>query len=87
MYSFVLICDQKNFAGTLSNFLIFSFDKIQAVYENEMMNIINGKTYPIVLDDDLVKKLRDKQSKLIKESAKSVSFSSVINQTLRKGIK
>ena len=46
-----------------------------------------GKRITIVLDDDLVKKLRDKQSKLIKGSAKSVSFSSVINQTLRKGIK
>ncbi len=46
-----------------------------------------GKHITIVLDDDLFKKLREKQSKLIKESAKSVSFSSVINQTLRKSIK
>ncbi len=46
-----------------------------------------GQRITIVLDDDLVKKLREKQAKLIKESAKSVSFSSVINQTLRKGIK
>ncbi len=46
-----------------------------------------GERITIVLDDELVKKLREKQSKLIKESAKSVSFSSVINQTLRKSIK
>jgi hypothetical protein len=46
-----------------------------------------SKRVTIVLDDDLVKKLHEKQSKLIKESMKSVSFSSVINQTLRKSIK
>jgi hypothetical protein len=46
-----------------------------------------GKRITIVLDDDLVKKLREKQAKLIKETTKSVSFSSVINETLRKGIK
>ena len=46
-----------------------------------------GKRVTIVLDDDLVKKLREKQAKLIKESTKSVSFSSVVNETLRKGIK
>jgi len=46
-----------------------------------------GQRITIVLNDDLVKKLREKQAKLIKESAKSVSFSSVINQTLRKSIR
>jgi hypothetical protein len=46
-----------------------------------------GKRITIVLDDDLVKKLREKQAKLIKETTKSVSFSSVVNETLRKGIK
>jgi len=46
-----------------------------------------GKRITIVFDDDLLKKLREKQAKLIKESANSVSFSSVVNQTLRKNIK
>ena len=41
----------------------------------------------IVFADDLVKKLRDKQAKLIRESTKSVSFSQVVNETLRKQIK
>jgi len=41
----------------------------------------------IVLDDDLVKSLRQKQAKLIKESTKSVSFSRVLNQTLRSSLK
>ncbi len=52
-----------------------------------MVNFIMGKRVTIVLDDDLVKKLHEKQSKLIKESIKSVSFSSVINQILRKSFK
>jgi len=46
-----------------------------------------GQRITIVLDDDLVKKLREKQAKLIKESTQSVSFSRVVNETLRKGIK
>ena len=46
-----------------------------------------GKRVTIVLDDDLLKKLHEKQAKLIKDSAASVSLSSVINQTLRKGVK
>ncbi|MBN4046051.1 hypothetical protein JYT57_00030 [Nitrosarchaeum koreense] len=45
------------------------------------------KRVTIVLNDDLIKKLRDKQSKLIKESKNSVSFSRVINEVLRKGLK
>ncbi len=46
-----------------------------------------GIRITIVLDEDLIRKLREKQAKLIKESAKSVSFSSVINQALRKSVK
>ncbi len=41
----------------------------------------------IVLDDDLAKKLREKQAKLIKESTSSVSFSRVLNEAVRKGLK
>lgn len=40
-----------------------------------------------MLDDDLVKKLHELQAKQIKESAKSVSFSSVLNDTLRVNLK
>ncbi|MEK0349525.1 MAG: hypothetical protein QQN62_07680 [Nitrosopumilus sp.] len=42
-----------------------------------------SKRITVVLDDDLVKKLRKKQADLIKKSVKSVSFSSVLNETLR----
>ena len=41
----------------------------------------------IVLDDDLLKSLRQKQAKLIKESSKSVSFSRVLNASLRISLK
>ena len=41
----------------------------------------------IVLDEDLLKKLHDIQAKQIKESSKSVSFSSVLNETVRKSLK
>ena len=41
----------------------------------------------IMLDEDLIKKLHEIQAKEIKSSEKSVSFSHVLNQTLRKGLK
>ncbi|MBA4718113.1 MAG: hypothetical protein HRO68_03035 [Nitrosopumilus sp.] len=46
-----------------------------------------GKRITIVLDDDLFKKLRERQSKQIRDSSKSVSFSRVINQTIRKAVR
>ena len=45
------------------------------------------KRITIVLDDDLIKKLHEKQAALIKQSVNSVSFSRVLNDTLRNGIK
>jgi len=41
----------------------------------------------IMLDDDLQKKLRERQARLIKQGNKSVSFSQVINQTLKEAVK
>ncbi len=41
----------------------------------------------VILDDDLVKKLRERQAKLIKKSTSSVSFSKVLNETIRKNLK
>jgi hypothetical protein len=40
-----------------------------------------------MLDDDLVKKLHEIQAKQIKETSESVSFSAVLNQTVRKKLK
>lgn len=42
--------------------------------------------HTILLDADLVQKLRKIQSKLIEKNSASVSFSSVINDTLRKSL-
>jgi len=41
----------------------------------------------IMLDDDLIKKLHDVQAKEIKQSTKSVSFSRILNEVLRKSLK
>ncbi len=43
-----------------------------------------GRRVTIVLDDDVYEKLRKLQAKKIHDSAKSVSFSSVINDQLTK---
>lgn len=42
-----------------------------------------AKRVTIMIDDDLDKKVRDKQAQLIKKESRSVSFSSVINDVLR----
>jgi len=49
--------------------------------------VIMPKIVTIVLDDDLVKKLKTIQAKKITKSKKSVSFSSVVNDELRKSLK
>ncbi len=41
----------------------------------------------IIIDDDLGKKLYEILAKQIKQSNKSVSFSRVLNEVLRKGLK
>jgi len=46
-----------------------------------------AKRITIMLDDNLVKKLHEMQAKQIRESKKSVSFSRVLNEVLRKNIK
>ncbi len=46
-----------------------------------------SKRITIVIDDELLRKLRQIQSKLIKLSSNSVSFSSVVNEQLRKTLK
>jgi len=45
-----------------------------------------AKRITIMLDDDLVKKLHEIQAKQIKISKKSVSFSAILNEILRKNL-
>jgi hypothetical protein len=46
-----------------------------------------SKRITVMIDNDLLKKLHEMQAKQIKESTKSVSFSRVLNETVRKSIK
>jgi hypothetical protein len=46
-----------------------------------------AKRITIIIDDDLAKKLYEIQAKQIKISVKSVSFSHVVNEVLRKSLK
>ena len=55
-------------------------------YENKMNKAL-AKRITIMIDDDLLKKLHETQAKQIKQSTKSVSFSRVLNEVLRKGFK
>ncbi|MDH3312148.1 MAG: hypothetical protein OEM28_03255 [Nitrosopumilus sp.] len=46
-----------------------------------------GKRITVVIGDDIVRKLRERQAKKIKESSEAVSFSRVLNESLRNCIK
>lgn len=47
----------------------------------------NAKRVTIMIDDDLDKKLRVRQAKMIQQEQTSYSFSRVINEVLRKAMK
>ncbi len=46
-----------------------------------------AKRITITLDDGLNKKLHELQAKQIKDSKKAISFSRVLNETLRQNLK
>jgi len=46
-----------------------------------------GKRVTIMIDDDLDTKLRSIQAKSIQSTTSSVSYSKVVNETLRKKLK
>ncbi len=46
-----------------------------------------GKRITVVIDEELVKKLHEMQARQIRESGKSVSFSRVLNELVRKNLK
>lgn len=51
------------------------------------MNFIMGKRVTIMIDEDLDKKIRLLQAKTIQQTSSSVSYSSVINEALKKRLK
>lgn len=57
------------------------------LYKNSHMSNVRryemSQRVTIMLDDDIVRKLRTKQAKLLQENKGAVSFSRVINETLR----
>ncbi len=61
--------------------MLFKYDHTVTHYEDMSQRIT------IILDDDLALSLRQKQAKLIKGTLKSVSFSRVLNDSLRKNLK
>jgi len=48
---------------------------------------MTGFRTTIILDEDLLKKLRVLHSKMVKDSTKSVSLSKVINGVIKRGLK
>lgn len=44
------------------------------------------KRITLILDDEIDKKLRSKQAAMIRKSTTSVSFSQIINETLKKSL-
>lgn len=45
-----------------------------------------AKRVTLILDDDIMKKLRLLQAKMIKNTTTHVSFSKIVNETLRKSL-
>ena len=45
-----------------------------------------GKRVTVTVDDDLVRRLRTLQAKQIKKYQKSISFSKIINELIRKSL-
>jgi len=48
---------------------------------------LEGHRITIILDDDIVKKLRSRQAKLLMESSKAVTMTSVIKEALKEYLK
>ena len=46
-----------------------------------------NKRVTIIIDDDIDKKLRNNQAKIIREDQSSCSYSKIVNKTLRKVLK
>jgi len=59
---------------------------LKSVHKNSGIYQQSAKRQTIMLDYDLVKKLHEIQAKLIKESSMGISFSRVLNDTLRKSL-
>ena len=57
------------------------------LYYNRMKRLSMLKRVTIMLDEDLVKKVRREQARLLQDSTNSVSFSQVVSEYLNKSLK
>jgi len=55
-------------------------------YKNKIVTYFMSKRVTIMIDDDLDKKLRMRQAKLIQQEQTSYSYSRVLNEVIRKSI-
>jgi len=70
-----------------SNLRIYTKKTRYTFNNNLIISYIMAKRVTIMLDEDNDKKLRIMQAKLITKESKSISFSKVLNITLRKSLK
>jgi len=71
----------------MSEFMFCHKSKTHMVLISQKSNSLMSKRITIMLDDDLATKLRKIQAESIKKSNGSTSFSYVVNETLKKGLK
>lgn len=57
------------------------------LYHNNMTRLLMLKRVTIMLEEELVKKVRREQARLLQNSANSVSFSQVVSEHLNKSLK
>lgn len=54
---------------------------------NNIMTFYMSKRITVMIEDDIIEKLRNLQAKQIKESTSAVSLSQVINDVLKRNLK
>jgi hypothetical protein len=63
-------------------------DQVISMIQNTMFILLEmSKRVTIMIDDDLDKKLRLRQAKMIQQEQSSYSYSKVLNESLRKTLK
>lgn len=57
------------------------------LYHNNMRRLLMLKRVTIMLEEELIKKVRWNQAKLLQNSTSAISFSQVVSEYLNKGLK
>lgn len=72
---------------SISHIWNISYNVIFQTSYSNFGDIIMSKRVTIMIDEDLDKKIRLRQAKLIQQEQTSYSYSKVLNETLRKALK